>query len=366
MRNLSVQALLDWLENQGLLLQRPQAEAFVLCQKNIEHAPIYIHILLGFGALLGCSFAIGLLKVSGIIDWNNDLSLIMYGGIFIGLAIILHYALRHTEELLHSFGLQLSCILMLIGKVLFMFGMTYKLHTLFPRIGESWLATLSIAMVVLPTYFLFPVGLDRFLSTLALLVALLANSLFQYHHNIVFFSYYIALLALTGILLNYKNKSYDFEAITYASICTLGFCSIYLCSSVDYLKPVINLKLMIPWVFFNLILSVAIIAQIVAIVRIPKPINHLTFWAACLGMLILGIASTNGILFGIGLLIIGYGKHRLTLIIAGAIFFALFIFDYYYSINLTLAQKSAVIAGSGAILLLVRMALQHEKWDKPS
>lgn len=365
MKERSVQALLDWLESKGLLIHRPQAEAFVLCQKNIEHAPVYIHILLGFGALLGCCFAVSLLKVSGLIDWSNKMSMITYGAIFIGLAIMLQFVLRHTEELLYSFSLQLSCISMLIGKVLFITGITYQLHTFLPTISESWIVTLSIGAVVLPTYFLFPVGLDRFLSISALLAALLANMLFEFNHNIAFFAYYVGLLGLVGFLINYKSKSYELETFTYASITALGLCSVFLCFS-DLVAMTHVKNIQVPWVIFNLALAVAMIAQILAIVNIPKPLNHLTLIGSCLGVIILGIISSNGILFGIALLIVGYGKHRLPLVIAGFLFLAFFVILYYYNLSLNLAQKAAILAGSGGLLLIVRMALQHEKWDKPS
>lgn len=365
MKVLSVQALLDWLESKGLLAQRPQAEAFVLCQKNIDQIPIYINVLIGAGALLGCCFALSLLKVSGLIDWNNPITLVTSGAIAICLAIITQFTLQHSEELLHSFSLQLSCILMLLGKVLFITGLTLKLQTLFPNIGGSWLTTACIGAIVLPTYFLFPVGLDRTLSSLALLTALLANMLLEFNHNVALYGYYVGLLVLSGVLINYKSKSYELESLTYASITALGLCSAFICCS--QLLEMTHIKtIQVPWVIFNLTLAFAMIVQILAIVNIPKPLNHLTFLGACLGIFILGIISSNGILFGIGLLIVGYGKHRSLLCIAGLVFLAFFIVFYYYSLSLNLAQKAAILAGSGGLLLIVRMALQHEKWDKPS
>jgi hypothetical protein len=359
MKNISVQTLLDWLENQGVLSQRNTAQAYLLCKENIDHIPVYVHILIGFGAFIGCWSAVGLLYASGFVNWQNDLSLIITGLIGIGLAIITHYALKNSNELLHSFSLQLSCILMMLGKVLFIFGMLQKLHLSFPAISESWLATLSIAIVVIPTYFIFPVLLDRFISTLVLLTALLGNTYFDFHHNIAFYGYYVALLALVGWLLNDKYKHYALEAFTYAGIITLGFCAIILSNLLAFHSQ----QWLVPTVVFNITLSIAIILQCLTL-NLNKPLNHLTFWSSCIGLLLLGIISTNGIIYGIGLLILGYEKHRRELIILGIVFLSLFIIEYYYNLSLNLAQKAAILAGSGGLLLVVRMVLQHEQWDK--
>ncbi len=359
MKNLSVQALLNWLETQGVLKQRNTAEAYLLCEENIDHIPVYVHILIGIGAFIGCWTAIGLLYASGLVDWQNDQSMIICGLIGIGLAIVTHYALKNSNELLHSFSLQLACILMMMGKVLFVFGVVHKLHQSFPAISESWLTTLTIAIVVIPTYFIFPVMLDRFMSTLVLLSALLGNTYFDFHHNIAFYGYYVALLALVGWLLNDKYKHYALEALTYAGIITLGFCAIILSNMLAFHSQ----QWFVPTVVFNITLSIAIILQCLTL-KLPKPLNQLIFWSSCIGLLILGIISTNGILYGIGLLILGYEKHRRALTILGVVFLCLFIIEYYYNLSLNLAHKAAILAGSGGLLLIVRMILQHEQWDK--
>lgn len=363
MKNLSVQALLDWLENQGVLKQRNSAEAYLLCEENIDRIPIYVHVLIGIGAFIGCWTAIGLLYASGLIHWQNDQSFIVTGLLGIGLAIVTHYALRNTDELLHSFSLQLACILMMIGKVLFVFGLTNTLHQHFPSISQSWLATISIAVVVVPTYFIFPITLDKFLSTLVLFVALLANMLLDFDRNFAFYGYYIALLILVGWLINDKNKHYDLEALTYSSLVMVGICAVIISHTESFVNISHIKQWLLPAVLFNITLSIAIILQCMTL-KLPKPLNHLTFWSGCIGLFILGIISTNGILYAIGLLILGYQKHRRGLIILGAVFLCLFIIEYYYNLSLNLAQKAAILAGSGGLLLIVRMVLQHEKWDK--
>lgn len=363
MKNTSVQSLLDWLEDQGVLKQRGPAEAYLLCEENIDHAPVYVHLLIGIGAFIGCWSVIGFLYACGIFNWQNDYALMLSGIASIALAITLYYALKNSDELLHSFSLQFTCILMMAGKVMFVYGISHKLQLLFPNIGGSWLATLSIAIIVIPTYFIVPIMFDRFISILVLLCALLANMFIEFNHNLALYAYYVALLGLIGWLLNSKHKHYDLEALTYASIITLGICAALL-SYTDLFTSISHIKQWwIPQIVFNLTLAVAIILQCQTI-KGNKSLNQLGFWGGCIGIIILGIISTNAIVYGIGLLILGYEKHRRNLIIFGGVFLCLFIIDYYYNLSLNLAQKAAILAGSGGLLLIVRMVMQHEHWDK--
>lgn len=362
MKDLSVQTLLDKLETKGFLKERNRAEAFLLCEENLDHIPIYVHVLIGFGALFGTLSLIGLISASGLIEWDNHLLVMTIGLVAIGAAITINYALRHSDELLHSFSLQLTCILMLIGKALFIWSAAEALEPLYPMLEKSWLVTISMFFIILPTYFLFPVALDRFLSSLVLISTLLFCALFEFTNNMLFFICYFALIVLVGYLLNDKHKPHSLEALTYASVTALGVCAVYLSGNFDFAMRTVGMS-PIPLIVFNLTLALAIITQCFTIKTNPAP-HFLVFVTGCIALMILGIISTNGILYGMGLMILGYEKHRRIFIIMGAVFLALFLVHYYYSLSLSLAHKAAILAGSGGLLLIARMVLQHEHWDK--
>lgn len=70
--------------------------------------------------------------------------------------------------------------------------------------------------------------------------------------------------------------------------------------------------------------------------------------------ILLGIFSTPGILVVIGLLVLGYGLDEKMLTWLAYAFLPVFLVVFYYNLNIDLAYKSYIIAGSGAILLGVR------------
>lgn len=360
--DLKVQTLLDKLASKGVLTERSRAEAFILCEENLDHIPIYVHVLIGFGALFGCFSLIGLISASGIIDWNNHLLVMTIGLIAVGAAIAINYALRDSDELLHSFSLQLTCILMLIGKVLFIWSAAQALEALYPMFKMSWLVTFSMIFIILPTYFLFPVALDRFLSSFVLICTLFICALYDFPTNILFYVAYCALMVLVGYLLNDKHKHHSLEALTYASVAALGVCAIYLTGDLDFVMATTKIS-PIPLIMFNLTLALALIIQCFTIKTSPPP-HFIVFITGCIALLVLSIISTNGILYAIGLMILGYEKHRRNFIIMGVVFLTFFIIEYYYSLSLSLAHKAAILAGSGGILLIARMILQHEHWDQ--
>src|SRR5690242_17532826 len=122
MKSYSVQSILDWLSTKGLLMHRPQAEAFLLTRKNVESLPMTIHVLMGIGAFIGSICVVGFLFATKLIAYEREISLLIAGLLSILLALILYFSLRHQRPLLQSFALQSALMLMIAGKVLFVLG----------------------------------------------------------------------------------------------------------------------------------------------------------------------------------------------------------------------------------------------------
>ena len=59
-----------------------------------------------------------------------------------------------------------------------------------------------------------------------------------------------------------------------------------------------------------------------------------------------------------------YARHERPLLATGAMLIPVFLFFYYYQLDLSLLQKSAALAGSGALLLAGRFYLRRRGWDK--
>jgi len=78
---------------------------------------------------------------------------------------------------------------------------------------------------------------------------------------------------------------------------------------------------------------------------------------AIISTILLGIFSTPGVLVAIGLLVLGYTFGDLILMALSYLFLPCFLVCFYYALNIDLAYKSWVIAGSGILLLVVRYIL---------
>lgn len=84
-----------------------------------------------------------------------------------------------------------------------------------------------------------------------------------------------------------------------------------------------------------------------------------------IGAVVLGAISTPGILAAIGLMALGHGRGDRVLLSLGAAFLPVFLVFYYYNMDVTLAMKSWVLMGSGAVLLLLREALSRYAVEAP-
>lgn len=87
-------------------------------------------------------------------------------------------------------------------------------------------------------------------------------------------------------------------------------------------------------------------------------------WLAVAGTLLLGLFTAPGILAALGLLVLGYASREKLLIGLGALAWPAFIGMFYYDLDLDLGTKSAVLAGSGALLLLGRAVLARRPWAR--
>ncbi|MBI4777851.1 DUF4401 domain-containing protein [Candidatus Desantisbacteria bacterium] len=80
---------------------------------------------------------------------------------------------------------------------------------------------------------------------------------------------------------------------------------------------------------------------------------------AILSTILLGIFTTPGILVAIGLLVVGYTFGDRILTVLSYLFLPCFLIVFYYALNIDLAYKSWVVAGSGVILLVVHWIVKN-------
>lgn len=363
MKAYSVQSILDWLTAKGLLKNRAQAEAFILCHENINKLPAYIHVLMGIGAFLGSCCIIGLLVATEIISFNDEKSLLISGLSCMVFAFILYYILRYQRTLLNSFALQAALIFMVVGKILFVTGFAKAFQYPVTPINKDWMISFGLLVVTLLTYYIFPLWIDRFLSTLGLLSSLIFNMLYQFDTTLYFFLFYCGLLLCTGFLFFWPKKTLFWNPFSYSCIIALCLCAIYLVSPLygaDFAGK--SPTFVLPALYFNIASGFGLILLTFMLAGRHNR-TELFILFACVGLLILSLISNVGILLSIGFLILGYAKHEDPLIVLGGIFLALFLIYFYYSLPYTLEYKAGILAASGLVLLASNYVLKIMKWN---
>ena len=78
--------------------------------------------------------------------------------------------------------------------------------------------------------------------------------------------------------------------------------------------------------------------------------------------LVLAVIANPGLLAALGLLVLGYALGDKALLGLGFLFLPTFIVIYYYDLDVSLAYKSWVLAGSGLVLLIIRWYLGRRPW----
>jgi uncharacterized membrane protein len=86
------------------------------------------------------------------------------------------------------------------------------------------------------------------------------------------------------------------------------------------------------------------------------------FLVAAAATFAFGAITNPGILAAVGLLVMGYALGDKLLAGLGLVYLPAFIVVYYYDMDVDLAYKSYILAGSGLILLLVRIAAGRRPW----
>ena len=84
--------------------------------------------------------------------------------------------------------------------------------------------------------------------------------------------------------------------------------------------------------------------------------NSTIAFAAVSGAVILGAGalSSPGIVAGIAVLILAFDRRNVVLLGMAVLFLLVFVAAYYYNLDLTLLEKSGVLAGSGLLLIGIR------------
>jgi hypothetical protein len=343
--------VVDQLLAEGYLQPEDQAGVAEAVAAEELGTAWYIQAAMGISAWIAAIFIIGFI-VTGVILTESAVAYIIAGLIFCGAAVGVKRFFPRS-----IFAGQLTLAVSLAGQGLLVAG--------FYLGSESLVVTclLTILMEV-ALIFLYPSRLHRFISSLAILIALLILiygewELYEATHVLVF------LLAGLALAIWYGDSwaaSRDLQELTrpvgYAAVITLlGLLLPSIILGIDFVEHWWISTLLILILFLGLIF---LIARSGGMALSPIVIGAMAGAGVVLSLL---TWQTPGILASLTMLLLGFWRgQRLVLGLAVA-FLAFFIGAYYYNLDLTLYEKSLILMGTGALLFLARYMLL--RWLEP-
>jgi hypothetical protein len=352
--NYNAKTLLEKLNSQGFSIDS-QVPDFIIEYCQNKEFTTYSKIFVSIGSFIVSLFFI-ILTILVIRPGNNP------GFIFLGIwtiiiALLMQRSESYEDEIKNLATRQSSLALMIAGKVFFVFGFS-------GMIDSAWVITLGVIIITLITYPIYEVSIDRFLSSLAVLVYI-TNTIFVNHpisvellFNLFFLTQFISIF----IMLAYKNLNPNLYPLLYALI--LFLYKIMFAQILPDYFGIITIEPFIDTFFINIALTLGLIASIIWLAGDINNLKQEKFIISILGAILLGLISAPSILLTITLMIFAYAGHDRLLGILSIISFHIFISIYYYDLNFSLLYKSAVLVGSGIVLILGKLYVSYRCWDK--
>ncbi len=333
----------------GELLAHPMVQGFVSREEaagiaerlaaagQASNDPLYIRILSGIGAWFAAACFILFLAISELL--GSGASAIVVGILLLGAATMLSRAGGKT------FPSQLSLALAFAGNVLVVFGAAavFERHAILAALGAH-------AVVCAVVYPIHVNSVYRFLAPTAL--AMLATAWIYEEEAFVLMHLLMAAETLfAGVGLLRKRRPPRLAPLVYSAAAmapaTILFMNLL---EVDMWGPGYNE----PTWPSSLLLAGALVYLYFHLAGGWKRLREPWMILAIASTILLGAFTTPGVLVAIALLVAGHAFGDRILMSMSFLFLPCFLVLFYYAMNIDLAHKSLVIAGSGALLLVVR------------
>jgi len=337
-------------------LREDDGEAIASRMEKRDEAPkdlIYIRILSGIGAWVASLFLIGFLGASTMITGG--------GGAIVCGVLLLTAAVFLGRKCTSTFPTQLSLAFAFAGNIMVVGGLMELLLRSHSSGNEILVLLLSHAVVCTTIYILFPSVVYRFVAPLALVIiatvwVTVEVELFWVMHLLI-----AGELFLLGVLLLHTRRTAFIQPLLRSTAtmlpATLFFMNLTQGAMLDWhIWKMVPQNAMIP---ASAMLAAGVIYMLSRLTGGPQQFGKPWLIVAMVATLLLGFFTTPGVLVAVGLLIAGYAFGDRALTTLAYLFLPCFLVVFYYAMNVSLAQKSGMIAGSGLILLLVRLLIQR-------
>lgn len=346
-KSLSLGALLDELATDHLVA--PTAErplpAAIAPAADAESSPWYVKTLVGVAAWIAAFFLGTFLGLLGIIDTAGQM--IGWG---IGLTIVaigLKWWLRQS-----IFWGQLAFAMVLAGQGLLLFG----IGDLSQDGTTVALATIGLELALL---LLYPDALHRMISVLVIIGALsflcYDQDLPQLLHALIFATAAGAAFLWQGEFRLLTSRFYAYRtpvgyglAVALFALCLLALGSWY--GATDWWLSAAGLALILLYLINQILRDLA------------QPLLSRTgLWAmGALLLLCIPAYQTPGILAAVIVLLLGRWRGNGLLLGLATLFLLFFLSAYYYNLEITLLNKSYILMGTGAALLVAWWGVRRQ------
>jgi len=345
---LSVADVLARLRAEGLATaDADNAARSALRAELQDDLPWYLRMAVGVGAWTATGLFLAFLLTIANLD---DERLRIVVGIALTAAAV---GVRRTAS--SEFLRQAAVAASLAGQGLLLVGV----HEMFDSVRFTAAAIILVSVALI---WLVPDAIHRFLSTLAMVVALYVLVVDEKSQN-AFELTTLALAAAVGFVWRYRVRDRgEFAAallqpVGYALVTAL-FAALLLGSITHFGQtPIGNAHVLALGRLITIGITVGLVALVWAIIHEHgAALNSGKAFAALAGVMALGVGtlSTPGIVAGAAVLVLAFDRRDRVLLGMGVIFLLVFGSVYYYSMHITLLEKSGVLAGSGVLLLAVR------------
>jgi uncharacterized membrane protein len=327
--------------------------------------PWYARVIAGFGAWVATGFLIGFLVITDIVD--DETGAMIVGVILFAAAIYVRRGAGPEEE----FKRQLALAGSLAGQVLVIVGVRAETEST----AAAGLVALATSAIVIP---LVRDQAHRFMAGLIGSIALIAlMASFELAWTIgslgplgtivvrgsdIAATVLVALVAYVwrvGIRERSREMAEMLEPVGYGALAGLLVMLVFSSWFVALADLVRGQRAgAAAWVLgpaTTIAIAIALMMLMVTIFHEVR-VNSLTIATPIL--LALLTLSTPGIMAAIGLLVLGFDRRNRILIGLAIAFLVKFLSVYYYSLRMTLLEKSIVLVASGLVLLAARAYLE--------
>ncbi len=328
-------------------------------QISIEHeTPVYMHLLITFGTIIASGFFVGFIYSAKLFSSPPGSQEIIMGAIFIIASTIMLFLGRKaplTNNVLYTIC---ALSMMLSGQIIFITGTSP---------GTVWDVAFILIALALPAYIITGQKLLGFTAILSFFVILNISIYFdRYSAKLgspgLQLMFILQILAI-AIFLYYRELEKKYEPIFYALIVSLFVSTLYLVHVISfstyYSKAAIDAMQVI-----SITLSISLIALIIwAFGGFQKKYAE-PMLLAIIGVIVLATRLDPGITLAISLMILGYKRHEKRISILGIILMPVAITLYYYSLHITLFEKSMHLLAGGGLLLAGCAYIKYRGWDR--